>query len=149
MDSRENILHLMHQYCVSIDTGSCEGFAKLFEHASWITEGSEPVVGRAGIEKLWEQIIIYEDGTPRTKHFVSNVDLAIDEAAGTATAESYLTLYQQTDEFPLQVCFVGHYFDDFERVDGSWRFAKRVIRNSLVGDLSAHLRAPGSVIPEA
>ena len=139
----------MHQYCVSIDTGDREGLAKLFEHGEWIVEGSEPAVGRPGIERVWEQIKIYPDGTPRTKHFVSNVDLAVDEDTGRATAESYLTLYQQTDDFPLQVCFVGHYFDEFQRVDGAWRFVKRLIRNSLVGDMSAHLKTPNAVIPEA
>lgn len=149
MSAREDILHLMHQYCVSLDTGDRDALAALFEHGEWITEGAEPLVGRAGIEELWARIKIYPDGTPRTKHFVSNVDLTVDEEAGRAKAESYLTLYQQTDDFPLQVCFVGHYFDDFERVGGSWRFVKRYICNGLVGDLSAHLHAPSAVVPDA
>jgi 3-phenylpropionate/cinnamic acid dioxygenase small subunit len=91
---------------------------------------------------------LYEDGTPKTKHVVSNVELNIEEVSGTATAQSYVTLFQQTDTFALQAIFCGHYFDEFERVSGDWRFKKRVIRHVLVGDLSAHLISQGDVVPE-
>jgi hypothetical protein len=48
----------------------------------------------------------------------------------------------------LQAIFCGHYFDEFERVGGDWRFKKRVIRHVLVGDLSAHLITQGDVVPD-
>ena len=149
MSARDDLLHLYHRYCVVIDTADFEGFAKLFEHGEWSVEGSEPAIGRDGIRRVCEQIRIYEDGTPRTKHFCSNVDLAIDEDAGHATGECYHTVFQQTEEFPLQAIFAGHYFDEFERVDGAWRFVKRLIRHPLVGEMSAHLKTPQAVVPQA
>ena len=41
-------------------------------------------------------IRIYEDGTPKTKHNTSNVQLEIDEAAGTARSRSYYCVTQAT-----------------------------------------------------
>ena len=149
MSARDEILHLMHRYCTAIDTGDFKGLGELFEHAEWIVEGSEPRAGKRALLALAEEVHLYADGTPRTKHFQSNVDLAVDEEAGTARAESYLTVFQQTDDFPLQSIFVGHYFDDFERVDGAWRFKRRFIRYPLVGDISAHLKTPTNVVADA
>ena len=147
MSSREEILHLMNQYGFTIDTGDLESFAGLFEHGEWCMEGAEPFVGKEHFLEGLSNVIIYPDGTPRTKHVTANVDLAIDENAGTAKSQCYVTLYQQTDTFPLQVIFSGHYFDDFERVDGIWRFKKRHIKHQLVGDLSAHLRTVAEIVP--
>ena len=91
-------------------------------------------------------IRIYEDGTPRTRHTTTNIDLAIDEQSGTAKCQCYLTVFQQTSEFPLQVIFSRHYFDDCERADEVWRLKKRLIRYQLVGDMSAHVKAPQKLI---
>jgi hypothetical protein len=143
MSARDEILHLMHRYCTTIDTGDFKGLADLFVHANWTVEGTEARVGRA-IGKLEDEVLIYDDGTPRTKHFMSGVDLQVE--GDTARAESYLTVFQQTDDFPLQAIFVGHYFDDFERVDGAWRFKNRLIRHHLVGDMSAHLKTPTNIV---
>ena len=149
MSAREEILHLINRYAFTIDTGDLEGFASLFEYGEWIKEGVEPIVGRQQVREAISRIRIYEDGTPRTKHVTSNIDLNVDEESGTAKSESYVTVFQQTEGFPLQPIFSGHYFYDFARVDGSWRFTKRVIRYGLVGDLSAHLKVPSEIVPNA
>src|SRR5262249_24069684 len=133
----------------TIDTGDLEGFARLFEHGQWLKEGGEPMIGRQPIQEAISRIRIYADGTPRTKHVTSNIDVTVDEAACTAKSECYVTVFQQTEDFPLQPIFSGHYVFDFERVDGSWRFTKRVIRYGLVGDLSAHLKAPSEIVTNA
>jgi hypothetical protein len=93
-------------------------------------------------------IILYPDGTPRTKHVVTNPIVDVDEDAGTATcrwghlplAGDYYTVLQQTDHFPLQVVVTGRYADRFERVDGRWRFSYRdYTKIDQVGDVSHHL----------
>ena len=147
MSSREEILHLMNRYGFTIDTGDLEGFAELFEHGEWGMEGGEPFVGKEHFLQGLSNVIIYEDGTPRTKHVTANVDLDIDEESGTATSQSYVTVFRQTDTFPLQAIFSGHYFDDFERVDGAWRFKKRHIKHQLVGNMSAHLKTISEIVP--
>jgi hypothetical protein len=149
MNSVSEITHLINQYGFTIDTGDVDGFAALFEHAEWVVEGAVPNHGKEDmLNNVVANVRLYEDGTPKTKHVVSNVELNIEEVSGTATAQSYVTLFQQTDTFALQAIFCGHYFDEFERVGGDWRFKKRVIRHVLVGDLSAHLITQGDVVPD-
>ncbi|EUA56422.1 snoaL-like domain protein [Mycobacterium xenopi 4042] len=94
--------------------------------------------------RFWRAaVVLYPDGTPRTKHVVTNPIIEIDEDAGTASCRSYYTVLQQIDDFPLQPIVVGRYHDGFERVDGAWRFCFRdYTLVDLVGDLSRHLSAP-------
>jgi hypothetical protein len=143
MNAESEILKLIHRYCYAIDAGDFETFGKLLEHAEWTVEGKPP--GGSGISN----IILYPDGTPRTKHTVSNTTLEVNSVQGTATAHSYVTIFQQTSELPLQPIYAGDYFDEFERVRGLWRFAKRDIRASLIGDMSAHLKNPSATVPGA
>jgi hypothetical protein len=149
MSSREEILSLMNTYGFTIDTGDLDSFAGLFEHGEWGINGSQPFVGKKQFLDALQNVKIYEDGTPRTKHVTANVELDIDEVAGTATSQCYVTVFQQTDDFPLQAIFSGHYFDDFEKVNERWRFKKRDIRYNLVGDMSAHLKNVADIVPNA
>ena len=142
MNSREEILHLINSYTFLLDEGKYEAWAELFEHGEWSSEGTAPLKGKQQMLDMLDQVlIIHPDGTPRTRHLMTNIDLDIDEAQGVATNKSYVTLLQQTDELPLQVILSGGYSDRFERVDGKWRFAKRMITNVFYGDMSAHTKS--------
>lgn len=143
MSAEKEILNLMNQYCYAIDGGDLKTFGRLLKHAQWIAEGKTP-----GAESS-SNLILYADGTPRTKHTISNISIEVDAAGTAAKAHSYVTVFQQTETFPLQPIYAGDYFDEFERVDGAWRFAKREIKNSLIGDMSAHLKNPSATIPGA
>jgi len=147
MSSREEIMHLMNRYGFTIDTGDLDGFAGLFAHGEWGMEGADPFVGKEQFLEGLANVRIYDDGTPKTKHVTTNVDLTIDEASGTAESECYVTVFQQTDDFPLQTIFAGHYFDTFAKTGGSWHFTKRHIRYNLVGDMTAHLKSVGDIVP--
>jgi len=146
MSSHQEITHLINRYGFAIDTGDLDGFANLFEYGEWGLEGVALLVGSAKLRKAISNVIIYEDGTPRTRHLTTNIDLEIDEAADTAKGQCYVTVYQQTDDFPLQVIFSGHYFDRFERVDKTWRFKRRIVKHQLVGDMSVHLESAEKLI---
>ena len=63
----------------------------------------------------------------------------IDEAADRATARSYYVVLQATPKLPFQPIAGGRYDDRFERVDGTWRFADRLIHVDQIGDMSEHL----------
>lgn len=143
MDSEKQIIKLMNDYCFAIDSGDLATFARMFAHAEWISESKRPSKESAN------NLILYPDGTPRTKHAISNISLEIDESNDKAKGQSYVVVWQQTEDFPLQAIFAGDYFDEFQRVEGQWRFSKRELRNSLVGDMSAHLKVPSLTIPGA
>ena len=70
----EEIRNLMNEYCYAIDSGDFVTFAKLFQNAEWIAEGKKPSNESAN------NIIIYEDGTPKTKHTITNISINVDEA---------------------------------------------------------------------
>lgn len=117
----------------------------LFEHASW-GAGTRDVRlhGTDAVRQAYAGVILYEDGTPRTKHVITNVVIApVPSNPDQATAASYFTVMQATDSLPLQPIIAGRYEDEFERgPDGAWRFTARIIHPELYGDLSHHMRGP-------
>jgi len=141
MSSRDELLHLINQYSFTIDSGDLEGFASLFEHGVWCIEGMHTFTGKQEVlDYLSSSVIIYDDGTPRTRHLTTNVDLTIDEESKKANSQCYVTVMQQTETLPLQPIFTGHYFDQFECVDEKWRYVNRTVSSPLMGDLAGHVR---------
>jgi 3-phenylpropionate/cinnamic acid dioxygenase small subunit len=138
MTPEAEIANLLYGYAEYMDAGDFAGAASLFAHAR-LHVGPDQDVEADAMLSLWRQmVIVYPDGTPRTKHVITNP--IIDVVADTATCRSYYTVLQQTDELPLQVIVTGRYEDRFERVDGRWRFSYRdYTMMDQVGDLSHHL----------
>ena len=143
MTTRVAILKLINSYSFTLDSGDLDGFLDLFAHGEWTFDQGRPNRGRQELfDNVVSRVILYQDGTPRTRHVSTNVDIEIDEQTGRATCQRYVTVFQQTDELPLQVIYSGHYHDEFIRRNGAWHFSSCTIRNPLFGDLSHHLR-PG------
>ena len=133
---------LIAAYAELVDDGDFEGVARLLADATF-TGSAGSVSGRAAIEKmLRDNLIVYDDGTPQTKHLITNLAIEADEQAGTAVARSYFTVLQAVPDQSLQPIVSGRYFDRFERRAGQWRFVERRVRTDLVGDVSRHLRRP-------
>jgi 3-phenylpropionate/cinnamic acid dioxygenase small subunit len=141
--SATEITNLLFRYAEHMDAGDLDAAAALFTDAALIldrSEGAAPVRGVGPIRAIWDSVILYADGTPRTKHVTTNPILDIDEEAGTATCRSYYTVFQQLEDLPLQPIITGRYHDRFERVEGRWRFAERdYTLVDQIGDLSRHL----------
>jgi 3-phenylpropionate/cinnamic acid dioxygenase small subunit len=140
-DTIDAIANLIATYAELMDNGDFAGVAALLSDAALGVLG-EPgqVVGRDAIFELFRSTVrIYEDGTPRTKHVTSNIQVEADDDAGTAMARSYFTVFQATSVLPLQAIVAGRYHDRFLWRDGRWRFVERRFRTELVGDVSQHL----------
>lgn len=134
------IENLIATYAELVDNGDFAGLGALLADAIFTGSGA-PVSGAGVIEQMFRDLlIVYDDGTPRTKHVTTNVIIDADEGAGTATARSYVTVFQARPGLALQAIMSGRYHDRFQRRDGHWRFAERQVRIDLVGDLSGHLR---------
>lgn len=140
-DDRHAIETLIMTYAERVDLGDFAGVAELFEHATYRADNAGVTTsqeGSAAVLATFESLVRrYPDGTPRTKHVTTNVIVEVD--GDRATARSYFTVFQQTDTLPLQPIIAGRYHDRFERHDGRWRFADRLILSDLIGDLSQHL----------
>jgi 3-phenylpropionate/cinnamic acid dioxygenase small subunit len=133
---------LLMTYAERLDAGSFDEVAALFEHATYRIEhaggsGFSNYEGAAEVQAFCEKTRRYPDGTPRTRHLITNVDIQVE--GGAATARSYATVLQQTDALPLQPIASGRYVDRFERVGEAWRFADRLVTGFLLGDRSQHV----------
>ena len=134
------IERLIATYAELVDDGDFAGVGRLLADATF-AGGAGSVTGGDAIEKMLRaNVIVYDDGTPRTKHVTTNLAIEVDEDAGTAVSRSYFTVLQALPDLALQPIVSGRYFDRFERRDGLWRFVERRVRSDLVGDVSRHLR---------
>jgi 3-phenylpropionate/cinnamic acid dioxygenase small subunit len=135
------IENLIASYAELVDDGDFAGVGMLLADATFIGAAG-PVSGRDAIERmLRDSLIVYDDGTPRTKHVTTNIAIEIDQEAGRADSRSYFTVLQALPELALQPIVSGRYQDRFARRDGRWCFVERRVRTDLVGDVSRHLRA--------
>jgi 3-phenylpropionate/cinnamic acid dioxygenase small subunit len=138
------IARLVYTYAERLDAGDLTGMASLFEHATFRTGGgAATLTGSAEVLAAFTASVrLVADGTPGTRHVTTN--LIVDEGPDgtTASARSYFTVLQATPTLPLQIVAAGAYRDEFVRdevVRDGWRFADRMVRIDLVGDVSEHL----------
>ena len=141
VESYVAILNLVYRYPELIDSGDFAGIGQLFAHAAIDTGDGVPCVGAAAIQEMYERNTRrYADtGTPHTRHVISNPIVEIDEAGGAAVCRSYVVVFQQVDDFPLQPVWTNRYEDRFRLVDGSWRFESKRMSEHMPGDVSRHL----------
>ena len=142
------IQNLIHRYASLIDKGQFDAVGELFAHADFYIfgklEARQDPVAVAKSYKHW--VRIYPDGTPRTRHMMTNVIIEPD-GPDRATASTYVMVFQQTDALPLQPVIGGDYHDRFAKVDGTWRFVERRMDNNLFGDLTQHGKDPNWQAP--
>jgi hypothetical protein len=135
------VLALLHRYCELQDAADFVGVSELFRHATYAVRGGEVHHGFDEVLALKSRHdVVHGDGSLRTKHVTTNTIVEVSDDATSAVARSYFTVLQATGELPLQSVIAGRYHDEFECVDGAWRFRSRMIHGDLVGDLTKHLR---------
>ncbi len=141
VDDVQAIKNLIYSYAELLDSGDIEGLARLFAHGTLRTHGTAQVLpGAEAVRALIERAVQIYEGVPATKHVVTNVAVEVGDDGRTATARSYFTVFQARPELPLQPILAGRWHDRFEREDGRWRFADRLIHTDLVGNLRFHIK---------
>ena len=137
------IPNLLYRYADAIDAGRFEEAAALFDHGAVVVQGQR-IEGRDAIAAMWRRWVrLYPDGTPRTRHLVTNPLIELSDDGFTARCRSQWTLLQATDTLPLQVVGTGRYDDHLALFDGRWYFTERRYAGvDLSGDMSAHLLQP-------
>jgi 3-phenylpropionate/cinnamic acid dioxygenase small subunit len=138
----EAITKLIYTYAERIDLGDFAGVGELFDQATLTFEGfGDAVSGREAIEALYGRTTRrFEDGTPRTKHVMTNLIVDIDEDGETASSRSYFTVLQAVPgELALQPVIAGRYRHRYQRGDEGWRVTAMHIIIDLMGDLSSHM----------
>ena len=142
MNTATEITNLLYRYNEYIDKGDFAGAAGMFKDAKLKLRGHDELQSGAEVLPMLQHfVIIYPDGTPKTKHIVTNPIIEIDEQAGKANTRSQYTVFQVTEDIPMQVIAAGGYHDSFERVDGTWRFSYRdYTLFNMAGNIIGHLK---------
>jgi ketosteroid isomerase-like protein len=139
MSAVDDITALIHEYAFLLDAGDLDGVAALFTNAELRSTRNDRVRrGAAEAREMYDPVILYDDGTPRTMHQLTNVVITVD--GSTASARSYFTVLQVTRQ-GLHPILAGEYRDRFALIDGQWAFRERIFDARLFGDLSGHMRA--------
>jgi 3-phenylpropionate/cinnamic acid dioxygenase small subunit len=139
-DERE-ILNLLFRYAELVDAGDFDGVSALFDGAEVFMGGPDrPAVPGAMVGRVMKKFVVLHDGSPHTKHVVTNTIVEADDGTHAST-RSYFTVTQCVPgRFPLQMVASGRYHDRFEKTD-RWRFVRRTMLVDHHGDTSYHLRA--------
>jgi ketosteroid isomerase-like protein len=138
----EAVTKLIYTYAERIDAGDFAGVGELFAHATLTFEGyGDAVSGSDAIEALYTRSTRrYEDGTPRTKHVMTNVIVDVAEDGSRASSRSYFTVLQAVPgALALQPVIAGRYRHIYELVQGHWRVVSMHVMIDLMGDLGQHM----------
>ncbi|HAY52211.1 MAG TPA: nuclear transport factor 2 family protein [Acidimicrobiaceae bacterium] len=138
MNSSHQIKHLLLEYARRIDNGDFVGIGELFSRGKIIIDDATHIEGSDNVSSMYTNTTRrYEDGTPRTHHVTTNIEIHI--AGSSAESSSYFTVFQGMKDFPLQAIITGQYFDSFYLHDDGWWFKSRKIEIRQIGDVSHHL----------
>jgi 3-phenylpropionate/cinnamic acid dioxygenase small subunit len=138
----EAITRLIYTYAERIDAGDFAGLGELFAHATLTFEGyGDAVSGAGAIQALYTRSTRrYEDGTPRTKHVMTNVIVDVADDGEHAASRSYFTVFQAVPgALTLQPVIAGRYRHTYELVQGHWRVTAMHVMIDLMGELGAHM----------
>jgi hypothetical protein len=132
------VLALLTAYGDHFDRGDFASFSSLFDHGTWfLTEAQGP--GSAPVRRWCEEMVHLYDDVPGTRHLTSNLFLDLDVVAGTGSATSHVTVWQQLPDRPWNVLLVGRFHDHVHRIDDRWSFSHRHLEPEVIGDLDGHL----------
>lgn len=151
-EARHEIEQLIYGYPEALDGGDLGRVREIFEHATveaspgMFLEGGEAVANmfaehtifydEAGIADPWAP-----GSHPHTRHCVTNLMIDVADDGRTASARSYVIVFQARSDLALQPVFRNRYLDEFECVDGTWRFrTRKMVHDEFgAGDVSRHL----------
>jgi hypothetical protein len=120
LEDRVELRELVSRYCLAIDDSDWDGLLELFTEQAEMAgvTGRREVVGRLrAIRSGYGRTI--HSATEQVLHFADD-----DHATGVVPSRGELAIEGQT------VLCAMRYLDDYERVGGAWRFARRTIRFS-------------------
>jgi hypothetical protein len=140
---RAEIVALLNRYAELLDGGQLDEVAALFDRATWRASRTGVTLSTPEeVRSVYRNVILYDDGTPRTRHLMTNVDVDVDETGAGASSTCYFTVLQGVvPGEPIQTILSGRYVDRFAKGPDGWHFTDRLFHADLIGDQSRHFRA--------
>lgn len=151
-EARHEIEKLIYGYAEALDDGDLARVSQLFARAEvepqsgWVLRGGDAVA-----EMFAKHTIFYDakgpadpwapGAKPHTRHCVTNLVIDVAEDGRSASAKSYVVVFQARPELPLQAVFRNRYRDRFACEGGVWHFTHREMLHDDfgAGDTSQHL----------
>jgi hypothetical protein len=139
-DAEAAVVALVNLYAERLDAGDFDGVAALFARAVWRSaQHPAGLRGAEAVRRVYDGVQLH-DGTPRTKHVLSNLVVEVDASMRAVKARCSFTVLQAVDDGPPRLLLAGRYHDAFAWDESSWHFIERVTLVDLVGDLTRHFR---------
>ncbi|GAA3712978.1 nuclear transport factor 2 family protein [Gordonia hankookensis] len=137
------ICTLLYRYAELLDGGDFAAVGELFADADIALRGEVTGRGAAHVRAMFEaMVIVHPDGTPRTRHLITNPIIEFD-GPDHAHVRSCYTVLQQRDG-RIEIVASGRHLDTVTRRAEGWIFSSRDYGYlDFVGDTSDHLRASG------
>jgi hypothetical protein len=125
------------RYAELLEGGDLEGVVRLFDGATWRSAAPGEIrQTQEEVRAVYERVILYE-GTPRTRHLMTNLSIEVDDDGDEASGRCYFTVLQGIiPTEPIQTILAGRYHDRRRRTRDGWRFADRLFVIDLIGDQS-------------
>lgn len=135
LEARDAIERLIVEYGRAIDERDFDAYVGLFApDGAWIG-GMGAFEGQGEIRGMLEQY--FQPGPPErltSFHLISNIMIDLGEDGETATAVSRWSFFTAGENGEPNMLMSGRYLDDLVRVDGAWRFARRVAYGDIPFD---------------
>jgi hypothetical protein len=133
--AHEQIRNLLAKYSFLLDAAKYSEWGQLFgEKGTLELNGAVWATGSEGIAKKMADVMAANPkpvtgitGDHMYRHIFTNTHITVDEAEGTAAADSYFFVLHIDKGSPPTIRGGGRYSDRFAREGGEWRFtAKRM-----------------------
>ena len=121
---RHELENLLYRYAELADERDAEGLGRLLADATLEFPGAGAVRGAGPISEHYRGIF---DGTPPSRHVVTNVIVSADGADTASTRCRYARWLLGAS---AQLVALGEYESTFHRGDGQWRFHRHVVTRS-------------------
>lgn len=143
MTDQDEIRDLCYTYTFHLDDGDFAGVGALLEHGtlrpSMPGVVGDDITGREAVEAFYrKQVVVYKRGRPMTRHLITNQVIVIDESGLTAKSRCYFTVLQRPTGMDYHIVVGGQYRDEFEKIDGTWRFSLKNIQVDHLNDIENH-----------
>lgn len=140
--SQREIEALIYRMGYALEDGDFDTVGELLAHATLGADliGEKAFRGKDEIKAQYERTnVVYEGRGRATREIYTNILVDIDLDANRATSTTAYTVAQQPPGDRFELLVAGRYLDEFERVDGRWRWTDRFIAVQFKNDLDRHM----------
>jgi 3-phenylpropionate/cinnamic acid dioxygenase small subunit len=141
VSAEQQIANLCFRYAELVDGAEFDALGEMFAQSTYGTR-EQSMPGKYVPAAMRATVHLYDDGTPCTKHVMTNLQVYVDDDTHARARSCFTVMQAVPGVLPLQPILTGRYADTFELIDGEWRFTERVVKMEQFGDTTHHMLKP-------